>query len=697
MTLTSSWSESIKAERLMTRLVDRVFGYDFFLSYSRSDGMHLPQRLKERLEQAGFRVFLDQTEYVAGADLRRETRRQVLKSRKIVIIGRPGAFRSEWVRREIEVAENSDTIPVVLNLNGALEAAAADASLAVTVRKYDWLRLVETLDDPDGEPSDRIVAELVRSFHHTRQETRRQRFFGAAALVLLITAGVASWQAVAAYQARDQAEQAKDRAESEKARAERALQQVVGTANRSVQALALRARKTRETSAAAPDVPPCNPPHFRTYDEIAAAALKVGDRDAALGALTNCLAVAEAQAAAEPAAADWPQGLAMLHQRIGELSADPSKAEGHFQQSILLWRKLAEDPKLRPQAEEKLGAGLMQLGDFKLAHGNADAALAHAQEGAALFDRLSAAMPARRDLQGARAAEYQQIADVLLKAGKAAEALVWIDRDLATYGDLAAVAHADPGRQRDVASSYDRRAQALELLGRDKEALGYYETATRLLETARAADIAEPSWRRDTAAIHERMGKLLGRIGESDRAIDSFWRALAIREAMAISMEDPRWLTEVTEAYWRVSKFMLQIDRVGEALEMAEQYLLAASINADASEDKARRIRRALGTVCWTATNAAADRNKLERAVWVGQRAVDLSQQLDWVSLNYAHALMLSGAREAAKAIYLRIENEASPEEATGLKKQVIEDFDRLKQRGHVDVTMAEIRSRWGM
>lgn len=697
MTLPPSPTEPVKAERLMTRLVDRVFGYDFFLSYSRADGMHLPQRLKERLEQAGFRVFLDQTEYVAGADLRRETRRQVLKSRKIVIIGRPGAFRSEWVRREIAVAENSDVVPVVLNLNGALEAAAADAPLAITIRKHDWLRLVETLDEPDGEPSDRIVLELVRSFNHTRQETRRQRVFGAAALALLITAGVATWQAVAAYQARDEAYRAKDQAESEKARAERALQQVVGTANRSVQGLALRARKTRESSAAAPDVPSCDPPHFKAYNAIAEAALKVRDSEAALGALASCLVVAETHANAEPADTDWQQGLAMLHQRIGELSADPSRARDHFRQSILLWRKLAAEPGQRPQAEVELGAGLIQLGDFDLAHDEDGSALLLAKEGAALFDRLASAMPARRDLQGGRAAEYQQIADALLKAGKPGEALIWADKDLATYGDLSGVAHADPGRQRDVASSYDRRAQALELLGRDKEALDSFERATKLLETAIATDIAKPSWRRDTAALRERMGKLLGKMGESDQAIDSFWRALAIREAMAISVEDPRWLTEVTEAYWRASKFMLQIDRVNEALEMAEQYLLAASINADANEDKAKRIRRALGTVCWSATNAAIDRKKLNRAVWVGQRAVDLSPELDWVSLNYAHALMLSGAREEAKAIYLRIEKEASPENADQLKKQVVEDFDRLKQRGLVDIMMGEIRARWAM
>ena len=201
---------------------------------------------------------------------------------------------------------------------------------------------------------------------------------------------------------------------------------------------------------------------------------------------------------------------------------------------------------------------------------------------------------------------------------------------LATYGDLPAVAYADPGKQRDVASSYDRRAQALELLGRDKEALDFYETATKLLETAMAADIAEPSWRRDTAAIHERMGKLLGKIGELDRAIDLLWRALAIREAMAISEEDPKWLTEVTEAYRRVSQFMLQIGRVGEALEMAEQYLLAASINADANADKARRILSRAGHGTLVGDQCSGDRKKLERAVWVGQRAVDLSQQLDW-------------------------------------------------------------------
>src|SRR6202011_3711023 len=63
----------IKQEGLITRAVDWVFGYDFFISYNHGDGSKLPLRLRDHLAHAGFRVFLDQTEYVAGLDLRRAT------------------------------------------------------------------------------------------------------------------------------------------------------------------------------------------------------------------------------------------------------------------------------------------------------------------------------------------------------------------------------------------------------------------------------------------------------------------------------------------------------------------------------------------------------------------------------------------------------------------------------------------------
>ncbi len=679
MTVSSTQDEPVTPERLITRLVDRVFGYDFFLSYSRTDGMHLPQRLKDRLERAGFRVFLDQTEYVAGADLRRETRRQVLKSCKIVVIGRPGAFRSEWVRREVAAAMAGEVGPVILDLNGALAAAPADAPLASMVRQRDWLRLAETMDDPDGEPSDHIVAELVRSFNHTRQETRRQRVFLTAALVLFVTAAVASWQAWLAVQARNEAQ-------AEQRRAERALDQVQSTANRSVQALSLRIRKTRETSAALPQAPPCAPENFQAYDAIAVRALKVQEGDAALKVLTDCLSIADPHLAATSGDADWQKGAAMLHQRIGELS-DPEQRESHFREAVALWRQLAGGLTTQTLAQEPLAGALARLGDLELILGQSTEALDLYRETLARLEPLAAADPPRADLQQAVSATYQRMADAQLKLNNAREALLWADKDLQTYGDLGGIGRAAPARQRDAASSLDRRAQALDLLGRSQEALAVFQHGAELLEKAVVKDPAEPSWQRDLAAMRENMGKLLGRLGESDRAIDQFWQALQIRERLATSQEDPGWLSELTEAYRRSSQLMLHIDRVTEAREMAEQYLLSASINADASKDKLSRMRRALGTVCWSAVNDG----QFERAVWVGRRAVELSPQLDWVSLNYAHALMLSGDADAARTIYRRLKD--APDGAPALQRQILDDFTVLRRRGHVHPLMAEIEA----
>jgi hypothetical protein len=88
----------------------------------------------------------------------------------------------------VDVALAKGTIPVIVNVNGAIEASIA-SEFATAVRQQDWLRLNVTLTDPDGEVPDHIVAELIRGFNHTRQETKRQRVFAAAAVVLAVTAG----------------------------------------------------------------------------------------------------------------------------------------------------------------------------------------------------------------------------------------------------------------------------------------------------------------------------------------------------------------------------------------------------------------------------------------------------------------------------------------------------------------------------
>ena len=192
-------------EGFIQRTIDYVFGYDFFISYSHGDGKVYPQQLKRRLDQAGFKVFLDQTEYVAGLDLRRETKRHVEKSRQVVVVGRPAALESRWVKREVDVALAVNKTPVIISVNGAVETAPPTAPVAAIALAKHWLRLHETIEDADGVPSDNTVNELIRGFRYTRQQTKRVRIFAAASAVLAMIAGLAIWQAIEAVVARDRA------------------------------------------------------------------------------------------------------------------------------------------------------------------------------------------------------------------------------------------------------------------------------------------------------------------------------------------------------------------------------------------------------------------------------------------------------------------------------------------------------------
>jgi WD40 repeat protein len=92
--------------------------------------------------------------------------------------------------------------PVIININGAVQAAGNDSGLAAMAVANHWLRLEETVPDVESPPSDHGVAELIRSFRATRQETKRQRIVATAASIFALAAAVAIWQAVEANRQR---------------------------------------------------------------------------------------------------------------------------------------------------------------------------------------------------------------------------------------------------------------------------------------------------------------------------------------------------------------------------------------------------------------------------------------------------------------------------------------------------------------
>jgi tetratricopeptide (TPR) repeat protein len=668
-------NHGIKRESF-ARAVDRVLGYDFFVSYNHDDGMKLPRRIKERLEEAGFRVFLDQTGYVAGDDLRRETRRQVVKSRKIVVIARPLALKSEWVRREVKVALEHGKIPVIVDLNGAVKAAPENAALAKMALEGEWIRLTETLPDVDGEPTEHIISELVRGFNHTRQETWRQWIFATAALVFALLAAAATWQAFEATKARTAAEAQRDRAQG-------ALNQIRGNEKRRVEQLSARVKREQQPAEAisqsplqrANDLitqatglrgggdlrnarlrfeeamqilqsgtseddkaPGWQQARVNVYMDLAGAAFDVDDPDAALATLKKGLDFLRKGAAADPLDLVWQQRLAVFRQ---ETEPRLAEAETHFRESV----RGTSTPSILPEArlEFELAAALRRLGDVEYDRGNAGSALAPYGECVSLLEQLPAA------------------------------------------------ATGDSSRLVGLAKCYYRSGQALEQLQRKPEALEYYGKEVGLFKRAVVAYPAEPKWKRNAAAALEELGRLQQEMNWRDeKALHSLRDALDFRESVALM--DPRWQRELEVAYRDLTEFLRPIvGREDEAKDTAEQYVLATSFTDDISQ--AESVGQALGTLSWHALLAGDS----GRARWAAQYAVDLAPNLDWVKLNRAHTLMLSGERAEAEKIYLT--TSALPaERAKRWKGTLCSDFDEMKKRklsNRSDGLMAEVSAHF--
>ncbi|MBY5351310.1 hypothetical protein [Rhizobium leguminosarum] len=276
----------------------------------------------------------------------------------------------------------------------------------------------------------------------------------------------------------------------------------------------------------------------------------------------------------------------------------------------------------------------------------------------------------------------QRIVYALIEMKNPQEALRWADRDVALSQELSSVSPDDLARKRDLASSYDRRARILDQLGDNGTAIKNYNEGIDQLEAATAREDASPMWRRDTAAMLESMAKL--RVtSDPEGAIAALRRALFIREGLAASQEDPRWQNEVATSYRRLTELMLDLNREADALEIAEQYLLATIISPDRQNSRVDRVGRALGTLCWSATNT----RNFPRAVWAGQAATMLAPDREFVWLNYAHALMFAGDREKARIIYLGgppLENKNAQDKLKILKQwrdDIGKDFNELQQR----------------
>ena len=83
--------------------------FDVFISYRRSDGTNLAQKLYDYLTAKGLRVFLDKEKMIGGKYFDEQIRRRVIDTPNYIFVGTPDAFafrtgETDFVAEEIRLA-----------------------------------------------------------------------------------------------------------------------------------------------------------------------------------------------------------------------------------------------------------------------------------------------------------------------------------------------------------------------------------------------------------------------------------------------------------------------------------------------------------------------------------------------------------------------------------------------------------------
>lgn len=170
-------------KRIILKIVDFLFGYDFFISYSHADGGNYPRELAALLKTSGYTAFLDTKVYVPGDELNAATKRRVRMSKYLVVLARPHAIDSVWVHKEVQHALAANRSVIVVDFNGGFEATS-NSPLFEELEHH--LRISEKME-ADGTPSQQVIEDLCRSFKARRQETIRLRAITSTAVVLFLS------------------------------------------------------------------------------------------------------------------------------------------------------------------------------------------------------------------------------------------------------------------------------------------------------------------------------------------------------------------------------------------------------------------------------------------------------------------------------------------------------------------------------
>jgi len=367
----------------------------------------------------------------------------------------------------------------------------------------------------------------------------------------------------------------------------------------------------------------------------------------------------------------------------------------------ILFRKLVELQPADPTWQRYLAHSLEKIGDLKLRL-NSDAAAAGAsyEEALQIFREQWKVEPGNEENPRQMATEFVKLGD--LNLGNPAAARSSYEQALEIYRDLASRYPILGVYRRDISATLQKVAE-LNIKANDlQNALDLYQE--RLKIDRQTSDLFLERNSSDFHNISIDLGKIAGIqsvLGKTADARKNYEESLALDRRRAVDNDDDIETQErIGTTLSRIAVFQMAGDDIAGAqksfqdayaADMQRAELTRSAFRKDVNETSRANIVNAYGSVSWSANLAGAPQVAATHA----ENALKFDPAQTWIDVNRAHAYLLLGRFDEAKAIYLAKKDLKTNNAAETFADSIRDDFELLGRLSNVP-DLARMRKELG-
>jgi tetratricopeptide (TPR) repeat protein len=368
----------------------------------------------------------------------------------------------------------------------------------------------------------------------------------------------------------------------------------------------------------------------------------------------------------------------------------------------ILFRRLVELQPADPTGQRHLAHSLEKIGDLKL-HLNSDAAAAGAsyQEALQIFRELLKVEPGNEENPRQTAAEFVKLGD--LNLGKnAAAARSSYEQALEIYRNLASRYPILGVYRRDISATLQKVAE-LNMKANDlQNALDLYQE--RLKVDRQTSDLFFDRKNSDFYDISIDLGKIAdiqSVLGKTADARKNYEESLALDRRRGAGYDDIETQKRIGTTLSRIAVFQMAGDDIAGAqksyqgayeADLRRADLTRFAFRKDANETARDNLVNAYGSASWSANLAG----KPQVAADYAETALKVDPAQTWIDINRAHAYLVLGRFDEAKAIYLAKKELKTDNAAKTFEGSIRDGFELLGRLSNVP-DLARMRKELGL